>query len=194
MRLNEIEVGDKMWTSYRVDDTVYRVDSIWGPFWWFHPINGNLEIYPYPMASFCLSLWGNPQKDGYGINDIHEEDGKFIDQVGDEIFVEKIKKTPQPLEQFDMFSLLLPEEKVDDPRMHPYVFQPGVDYSDPKRVYKCNHCGLDFNSPLQEPLCYRDCPKCGKYEGYRIYKVPPYQWDKRNVSVYLFKLNNGIPL
>jgi hypothetical protein len=134
-----ITIGDRVKTSYGTGP--YRVESIWGPFWW--TLSYHLTVWPYPVISLGLSYVGVSGKhhEGLGINNIHQDGCRWFTDQGDEVFVEKDRKSV--FRQLDIFSVL--PSASSDQRTAPYKFDPSVDYSDQNHVFHCWECHRDFN-------------------------------------------------
>lgn len=186
-----ISIGDKVWTSYGTGP--YCVKSIWGPYWWWQHnwelcCYGGAVIYPYPIISLTCHTWNNPKDPAY-LNDIHQEGDRWCTAQGDEIFVEK--HASKKFVQASIFDL---SNVLDDPRRRPYVFDPEVDYSNPRLVYKCAHCKRDFNEIDLGVVQCTYCKYCGKYPCERVLVMPPSKLGVKSPSHYVIALNVGAPI
>jgi hypothetical protein len=145
-------IGDVIRTSYGTGP--YVISSIWGPYWWWMPFNGahyHVTIWPYPVISLVSGR--------SGINNIHQEGNRWFTDTGDEIFlIEKNKLT------YQTSFLDNPRSIDDDARMRPYTFDPEVDYSDSRKVFKCWNCLRDFNGEKWNGgYANPHCPYCSAW-------------------------------
>lgn len=135
-----IAIGDLLTTSYG-RSSPYRVESIWGPHWWwtnFEASWDHVTIWPYPVISITGTLLSDPRNGVGYFNFIHQNGARWFNDQGDEIIIEKVAAT-KVYRQANLFLV------DDDPRRRPYPFDPSVDYSDQNRVFQCWQCRRDFN-------------------------------------------------
>lgn len=185
-----IKVGDIVSTSYGTGP--YRVISIHGPVWWEDNIF-YLVVWPYPVISLVVVGPDESEKANHHcfLNEIHQEGERWFNDSGDEIFLlekDKFPKAPEPKpEQMDMFSLLKPAVENAPKAMplnEPYKFQEGVDYSDPKHVFHCPICRVDYNGDYWNNG--HTCPRCpsGKHLGTMIIIMPEIEPGEKAIGLY----------
>lgn len=157
-----ISVGDVVTTSY--GSGPYEVKSVRPPQKFCKSIF-SIVIRDHEVTSLVLrDLDGNCNTDSY-INNIRRVGDRWATDMNDEVFVEK--KNKLVIIQPDLFAVAA---KSDIPAE--YQMQEGCDYrAGAGRIWHCEYCAKDFNSPEKQRLPYF-CPDCRDKQKFPQVCVP----------------------
>ncbi|HEY0174456.1 MAG TPA: hypothetical protein VGB98_25795 [Pyrinomonadaceae bacterium] len=148
-------------------------------------------ILDHPETSLSLIERGQPRGGHYQINDVRREGGRWFTAANVEIYVERPPRAPVPAAS--LFDLIDPPDAVEElAAPAPYSLNPRVDYhAGPRRVWRCEDCGEDFNTPGPSFLCAHGCG--GPNGAIPVYYVQaPEPGDRRTFTSYaLMTLNHG---
>lgn len=164
-----ISIGDIVTTSYHTGP--YVVHGVYGPFYTERGFYG-LVVRTWPVYDLGL--------DGGGINSVRREGERWFTDSNDEIFVQFV----EPEGQLSLFEVC--EQPVAS-----YPLEPGVDYRQFGRVWKCGRCEVDFNAAPPQPY-WRGaaCPRCGLGSYTQVYLMPPRVAELQQLNAYVLGLSS----